>query len=293
MTISTKVMPVGLLCAASVWGCAETVPKELADARAAYDRASHGPAQQWSPADLHGAQTALETAESAYDEEGDSPNTRDLGYVALRKTQIAEAKARTLAAKNQAEQAEARAEQQKSEQHAQTVEELNATRQQLEGQTNALSAEQQKRAEAEKRAQAAMAELGRVAAVKQEARGTVITLSGSVLFESGEANLLPGAETRLSQVADALTSRDPDSPIVVEGYTDSQGSRRFNERLSKERAESVRTYLISKGVAPDRIRAAGMGPDKPVADNSSPEGRANNRRVEIVVDGQGSAPSGI
>ncbi len=274
-----KVMPMGILCAASFLGCAETVPKELADARVAYDKASHGPAEQWSPADLHTAHNALELAEASFDDEGGTANTRDLAYVALRRSQLAEARAAKLAADNQAEKAEAQVAQAQSAAYAQTVQELNQTKSQLQGQM-------QRSAEAEKRAQQALDELSRVAAVKEDQRGTVITLSGSVLFESGKASILPGAETRLSQVADALTARDPESPIVVEGYTDSQGSRRFNERLSKERAEAVRTFLITKGVAPDRIRAEGLGPEKPVADNSSPEGRANNRRVEIVVEGQ-------
>lgn len=110
MTQIKKVMPMGLLCVASAWACAETVPKELADARSAYDRASHGPAQEWSPADLHGAHTALETAENSFDNDGNSDNTRDLAYVALRKTEIAEAKAATLAAEKATEQAHARAE---------------------------------------------------------------------------------------------------------------------------------------------------------------------------------------
>jgi outer membrane protein OmpA-like peptidoglycan-associated protein len=270
MTITNTVMSAGILSAVCFLGCAETVPKELADARVAYDRASHGPAEQWSPADLHTAHTSLQKAEDAFSDEGNSANTRDLAYVALRKSQLAESHASTLAAEHAAEQAEAQARQMQAN-------ELNSARAQLQS-------EQMKRAEAEKRAQATMDELNRVATVKQDERGTVITVSGSVLFQSGQSDLLPGAETRLEQVADALTKRDPDSPIVVEGYTDSQGSKRFNERLSKERAESVRSFLVSKGVAPDRIRAEGLGATNPVADNSSPEGRANNRRVEIVVE---------
>jgi outer membrane protein OmpA-like peptidoglycan-associated protein len=111
----------------------------------------------------------------------------------------------------------------------------------------------------------------------------VITLSGSVLFPSGKSELHPLAQTRLREVADALTKQDPDSKIEVEGYTDSQGGRAFNERLSTERAEAVRDYLIKHGIAGDRITATGFGPDKPIADNGTAEGRANNRRVEIVV----------
>ena len=76
--------------------------------------------------------------------------------------------------------------------------------------------------------------------------------------------------------------------MVVEGHTDSQGAAAFNQDLSQKRAESVRSYLVSHGIAADRITAQGFGPSRAVADNTSAEGRANNRRVEIVV-AQGAA----
>jgi outer membrane protein OmpA-like peptidoglycan-associated protein len=71
--------------------------------------------------------------------------------------------------------------------------------------------------------------------------------------------------------------------MVVEGHTDSQGGSAFNQDLSQHRAEAVRDYLVSRGIAADRITAQGFGPTRAVADNGSSEGRANNRRVEIVV----------
>ena len=111
----------------------------------------------------------------------------------------------------------------------------------------------------------------------------VISLSGSVLFETAKWDLLPSAQQRLSDVAEAIVAQDPESKIVVEGYTDSQGSQASNMTLSQRRAESVRAFLVSRGVAADLIRAVGYGPAQPIADNKSPEGRANNRRVEIVI----------
>ena len=111
----------------------------------------------------------------------------------------------------------------------------------------------------------------------------VITLSGSVLFQSAKSDLLPGAQVKLNDVAAALTKEDPDSKMIVEGHTDSQGAASFNQDLSQHRADSVRTYLISRGISSDRITAQGLGAGRPIADNASPEGRANNRRVEIVV----------
>ena len=111
----------------------------------------------------------------------------------------------------------------------------------------------------------------------------VITLSGSVLFASAKSDLLPDAQAKLNDVAKALSEQDPDAKIVVEGHTDSQGGAAFNQDLSQRRAESVRGYLISHGLAADRVTSQGFGPTRSIADNSSPEGRANNRRVEIVV----------
>lgn len=84
-------------------------------------------------------------------------------------------------------------------------------------------------------------------------------------------------------MADALTKQDPDSKMVVEGHTDSQGSAASNQDLSQRRAQSVRDYLVSRGIAGDRVTSQGFGPTRAIADNASAEGRANNRRVEIVV----------
>jgi outer membrane protein OmpA-like peptidoglycan-associated protein len=150
-------------------------------------------------------------------------------------------------------------------------------------QGQALATEQQRREEADKRAAKAAADLAAFASVKQEARGMVITLSGSVLFASNKSDLLPSAQTRLNDVANSLTKEDVDSKIVVEGYTDSQGGASFNQELSQRRAQSVRDYLVTRGMASDRVTAQGLGLTNPIADNGTAEGRANNRRVEIVV----------
>jgi outer membrane protein OmpA-like peptidoglycan-associated protein len=117
----------------------------------------------------------------------------------------------------------------------------------------------------------------------------VITLSGGVLFASGKSELLPAAQLKLNSVADALMQQDPDSKMVVEGHTDSQGGDAYNQDLSQRRAQTVRDYLVSRGVAADRATAQGFGPSRSIADNKSAEGRANNRRVEIVVEPK-SAP---
>lgn len=118
--------------------------------------------------------------------------------------------------------------------------------------------------------------------VKEEARGLVITLSGAVVFASGQSTLLPAARSALDNVAEALKAT-PERAITVEGHTDSQGSAQSNQQLSQSRSEAVRTYLVSRGIPSAGIKAAGYGQDRPVADNKTAEGRATNRRVEIVL----------
>jgi outer membrane protein OmpA-like peptidoglycan-associated protein len=142
------------------------------------------------------------------------------------------------------------------------------------------AASDQKALAADQKTQEANDALAKLAA-KDEERGMVITLSGNVLFRSNDSTLLPGAQTRLNDVAYALVAKA--HAVVVEGYTDSRGSQTKNVELSQRRADSVRTYLVSRGVPGETISAKGMGPDRPVADNTSAEGRANNRRVEIVI----------
>jgi outer membrane protein OmpA-like peptidoglycan-associated protein len=163
---------------------------------------------------------------------------------------------------------------------AQRLAELN---QQLQQRTQELEQERQARLQAEQRASQALTRLqDENVKVREEARGTVVTLSGSVLFATNATDLLPAARDRLSEVATAL--KESKNPLLIEGYTDSRGTAEYNEQLSQRRAESVRNFLINQGVPPDRIQTRGMGEERPVASNATAEGRANNRRVEIVVE---------
>ena len=103
-----------------------------------------------------------------------------------------------------------------------------------------------------------------------------------VFFEIGESNLLAESYEQLNGLLKMLKD-DPQMKIVVEGHTDNVGDPTQNKRLSLERAFNVREYLISKGIAGNRIQFKGYGDTKPVADNSSEEGRKMNRRVEFVI----------
>lgn len=99
-------------------------------------------------------------------------------------------------------------------------------------------------------------------------------------FGTGSSRLLAGAGSKLDEVVSAA-QRYPEIDLTVTGYTDSTGSIQANERLSKARADAVKAYLVSKGVASSRIDTDGRGPADPVADNATADGRAKNRRVEI------------
>ncbi|NUP12776.1 MAG: OmpA family protein [Polyangiaceae bacterium] len=259
----------GLLGISAVVGaCAATEPRELLDARAAYEEASRSRAPELSPAELQTAKESLGRAEFAFKEDGNEQYVRDLSYIAERKAEFARIQSKVVEAVRMKEQAD--------------QELLSMATNLAETKNEALAVEQRARAKAEERMKEALARLAAFSAIKEEARGTVITIPGQVLFESGKYAILRNAEQSLNQLAEALLE-ERNAAIVIEGHTDSQGSDDFNRQLSLDRATSVRDYLLQRGIAPDRILACGIGEDRPVAQNTSPEGRANNRRVEVVV----------
>ncbi len=273
----------------SALGCAATVPRELESARLSYERAEAGQASNVAPAELHVARTALDKAEASFESDPQSYRTRDLSYVAQRRAELAEARAAIILEGRGRDRADAEYVDAQGRIVERTKSDLtDAQRALAESERNAgateqsLAAEQQARLAADKRAADAMAALAKMAAVKEEPRGLVITLSGSVLFASNQSNLLPDAQSKLNEVAQVLLSTK-ERKIVVEGHTDSQGSDSSNQLLSQRRADAVRSFLVSAGYGADLITADGRGEGQPIADNQSAEGRANNRRVEIVI----------
>jgi outer membrane protein OmpA-like peptidoglycan-associated protein len=264
--------------------CGTTLPpQELVEARTAYDAASKGAAAQLAPAQLDTAKQALGRAEKSFEDEGDDPVTKDLAYIADRRAKVAVAEA----GREEAERSRTKAD---KDFRNNQLDVLDATKNkaektaaELENERKARAEAEKGKAEAEKKLSIAMASLTEIAKVKEETRGVVITLSGSVLFATGKSMLLPIAQQRLADVAKALKDQGFKS-LLVEGHTDSQGSADKNMVLSQQRADSVRMDLISHGIPSDKIRAMGIGSTRPVADNGTSEGRANNRRVEIIVE---------
>lgn len=112
---------------------------------------------------------------------------------------------------------------------------------------------------------------------------SVVLTDDGVTFDSSNATLTFGGEQRLVQLANRLKSDNANVYLEIQGHTDATGPSEYNERLGLQRAEAVRRFLHSQGVALDRMATISYGEEAPAADNSTPEGRAANRRVEVVV----------
>lgn len=135
------------------------------------------------------------------------------------------------------------------------------------------------------------AQLNSVLATSETARGLIVNMS-DVLFDTGRYTLKPNTQLALAKVAGILAAY-PGLKLQVEGYTDSVGSDDYNQKLSENRADAVRNFLITQGVPQNNISSTGYGKANPVADNTTAAGRAKNRRVQLVVSGNaiGVAPS--
>ena len=118
---------------------------------------------------------------------------------------------------------------------------------------------------------------------RAEAKAELIELSEHVEFETASAVLLDRSKQLLDDVARELTDHPEIRKVQIEGHTDSTASNRTNLKLSKERIASVRSYLIGKGIEPNRLTVKAFGERKPTASNKTEEGRARNRRVEFRI----------
>ena len=297
MNFPSKTLIVGIAVSGLLSACATTTPPQLVEARDAYSASSTGLAGKLTPTELYDAKKVLDKANQEFDEHGDTSEVRDYAYIAKRKIELAETKARTQVDRQRIADAVKQGVVVRDSQFknleaglAKTREQLEAERNQgvlkdkdLEQTTAQLESEKQARMTAEAKLAGAMKDLAAIAAVKEEARGVVITLSGSVLFASGKYALLETAKTKLDQVGEALKAQDADKRMVVEGHTDSQGSDAVNKPLSLNRANAVREYLVTRGVDASKITAVGLASTRPLLDNNTAENRANNRRVEIVI----------
>ena len=255
-------------------GCASTrpMPVELAEARRDYEYALAGEAAEAAPAELHTAKQTLAKANEAFALDPESARARDYAYVAQRQAAIARAQARIHIAEKKGAEAKVAITEHASAKLSDTEAELQKTKAELA------------------ESQAAMAHLKELKAgkVTNDARGTVITLSGNVLFETGKSVLRAGVRDQLGELADTLIKAKAES-LTIEGYTDATGTKKRNAQLSQARAEAVAGFFASRGIKAEKMHAVGRGSENPLASNDSVEGRATNRRVEVVL--QGKAPS--
>jgi outer membrane protein OmpA-like peptidoglycan-associated protein len=218
----------------------------------------------------------------------------DARLVTLRR-QAAERQADAEAAKrdaqNQAQQSELAAERAKAAQAEADADRARAEAAAAEAQARATAAS--KSAEnANAVREKLRAQLNSVLATSETARGLIVNMS-DVLFDTGKYTLKPNTQISLAKVSGILQAY-PGLKLQVEGYTDSVGSESYNQKLSENRADAVRDFLVTQGVQPDNISSTGYGEAKPVADNATAQGRAQNRRVQLVVSGDaiGVAQSG-
>ena len=109
-----------------------------------------------------------------------------------------------------------------------------------------------------------------------------VTFDDKILFATGKSELGDASRSALKKFASSL-AQSPETDVAIYGHTDNTGSREINQKLSEERAQAVSNYLIGQKIDPNRITTRGLAYDAPIADNSTEEGRAQNRRVEILI----------
>jgi len=283
-----------LICAA----CGASAPTpELMSARNEYAKARSSEVEQLNPKGLHEAYAALQAAERAHADSAGSEAERSSAYIAARKAELAVAQASEALARKEQTRAEdtyksglENTSRQKAAQSAEYAEQLSQTEQALQQRNQALAERDKKLGDARRDAERAKQELQKSESLREEAGRLVINLSG-VLFESGATTLSEPAQTRLDTVARALLAY-PDRQIIVVGHTDAKGNDDENLRLSQKRADAVRDYLVQHGVPEGNVRSLGKGKGEPIASNDTAEGRASNRRVEIIVEPARSEPVG-
>ena len=226
------------------------------------------------------AQTATANAQAAKTQaESDAANAQ----TAKTQAEFETARAQADAANAKADSDQAIADSQASSAHALSAAHADAEQSRLAAQQAQLSAQQ---AETEKSAMRTRLtlQLNTILQTRDSARGLIVSMS-DVLFETGKYSLKPGAREKLAKVAGILLAY-PGLDIAVGGYTDNVGGDAMNQKLSENRAASVRDYLVQQGVATNSVTVRGFGNSLAVASNDNAAGRQQNRRVELVVSGQ-------
>jgi outer membrane protein OmpA-like peptidoglycan-associated protein len=223
-------------------------------------RAARVQAEQNAQEARQQAQQAQQQAEQAQQAQQQAAQAQQEAAQRAQAEAAQRARAEAAAAAAQAQAEKARQAQQEAEQRSQQL------------------AQQEQQARERLRSQ-----LNAVLETRETARGLIMEMP-DVLFDFNKYTLKPTAREKLAKVSGILLAY-PDLKVQVEGYTDSIGSEEYNQKLSEQRADSVKDYLASQNVRDSNITAEGLGKSDPIADNSTASGRAKNRRVELVVSG--------
>jgi outer membrane protein OmpA-like peptidoglycan-associated protein len=285
----------------------ERSPLELYEAVNAINIADAAGATKYASDSMATARTSLQNAQDMDKHKGDRKqeityareavqSAEDARIITIRKIKE-EDEAAQRKAQLDAEQA-AKESQEKAQQEAAQRAQADAAAREAEARAAQARAEQEKaEASAQQAAQQAQManqqaeqmreklkdQLNQVLQTRETARGLIVNMS-DVLFDFNKYTLKPEAREKLAKVSGILLAY-PNLKLQVEGYTDNIGSDEYNQKLSEERADGVRDYLISQSVPDGNITAQGLGKTHPIADNSTNAGRAQNRRVELVVSG--------
>lgn len=298
-------------------GCAsseleQAAKAQLAKAQTAYRQAQSDPSvQAHAQLQLADAQKAVQAAERAQDPE----DMQQLAYLAEKKAQTAsvvgairkteqdtqmmgketqdillQKRERELkAARADADQARAAAEARARDAEAKAREAEQARTQAEQARMAAESARAQ--ADAEQAKTAALAKELADLKAQQTNRGLVLTV-GDVLFATGKAEVAAGGMRSIDKLAEWL-QKNPTRNVLIEGHTDNTGPEDFNMMLSLQRADAVKSQLVSRGVSADRITTKGYGPKYPVVVNDTAAGRQQNRRVEVVILNEGATAESV
>ena len=247
-------------------------PAELAQVRASYERAAANAAvRQRAGVELYEAEQALDRAEAAWQKEGNFDEAVHLAYLASRKVEIAR-----VAAERRALEEEIAALPGQSALLLRQSEQRSAAS--LQSGSHRVHLSTDREGDLEKLLEKLDAE--------PTERG-VVTL-GDVLFDFDQADPKPAADENFAILAEFLRTH-PGRSVLIEGHTDGTGVLEYNFDLSRRRAMAVKSRFEEEGISPERILAVGYGPVYPVASNAIPSGRAQNRRVEVVLLGRGES----
>ncbi len=263
-----------------ITGCATTAiqPEGATDARNKLTQLqSDSQLSTRAPVAIKDAEVAVRAAEQPQE---DKDVADHLVYMADRKIDIARALAQSRLLVSQREVL--------SQQRANA--QLEARNRQLANALNETDAARKDTIAARKQAADLQRQITELNARPTE-RGLVVTL-GDLLFDTNKSELKNGASTNLGKLA-AFLNKYPDSSVLIEGHTDNTGSYEYNQDLSQRRADSVKSWLVGKGVSIARLSTSGKGEGSPVAGNDSATGRQLNRRVEVIIENNGVPADGL